>query len=292
MRMGVFGVIALGLLTAACGTNTQQRAATGGLAGLAVGALAGGPVGAIIGTAAGAAGGWAMPEGADTLALNAIGREHKVASGALNEAGLGESGQSGNVVREAQGKLQRDGYYKGQIDGVVGPETRQALSAYQQHEGLRQTATLDQPTLQRMNLAGGSSQATARQSNQAASGSTTPSAGMSADDVRSKLETDGYNNVRKVQRQADGAYTAQADRENESYRLRVDAQTGRVISQRRLASNQPTGSSTSAEPTSGSNTSTEPTSGADTSAQGANTSTQPTSGSSTSTSTSTGGSNR
>lgn len=75
MWMRILGVAAVGLLAAACGTNTQQRAASGGLAGLGAGALVAGPVGAIVGAAAGAAGGWAMPEGADTMALNALGRD-------------------------------------------------------------------------------------------------------------------------------------------------------------------------------------------------------------------------
>jgi hypothetical protein len=84
MRIGLKGVVALTLLTAACGTDTQQRAASGGLTGLGVGALVGGPIGAVVGGAAGAAGGWAMPEGAETLAMNAIHKEKTAASGALN----------------------------------------------------------------------------------------------------------------------------------------------------------------------------------------------------------------
>ena len=53
----VIGVIALGLLTAACGTNQEQRTATGALTGVGIGALAGGPVGAALGLAAGGGGG-------------------------------------------------------------------------------------------------------------------------------------------------------------------------------------------------------------------------------------------
>ena len=236
---GVFGVVALGLLTAACGNNTTQRAATGGLTGAAVGAIVAGPVGALAGAGAGAAGGWAMPEGADTLALNAIGQEHKVASSALNDVGLGSSAQSTELVKEAQTELQREGFYNGPIDGIVGPETKQALGAYQQREGLQQTASLDQQTLRHMNLAGASAQARqgTRGGTAAASGTSMPPA-MSADDIRDKLESAGYTNVANLQRQPNGTYTAKADRGNDSYRLRVDARSGRVISQRRLAANQ------------------------------------------------------
>jgi peptidoglycan hydrolase-like protein with peptidoglycan-binding domain len=234
MRIGVPGVVALGLLTAACGTDTQQRAATGGLTGLGVGALVGGPVGAAVGAAVGAVGGWAMPEGADQLALNAIGEEHHVASGVLGDVGLAgpqnASGPSTEVVREAQTKLQHDGFYNGPIDGIVGPETRQALAAYQQRQGLQQTASLDPPTLERMNLAGASAEA---------SGSSTPPALMSADDVRNRLQSQGYANIANLRRQPDNTYTAQADRGNDSYRLRIDGQSGRVIAQHRMAANVP-----------------------------------------------------
>src|SRR5690348_6361050 len=189
--VGITGVIALGLLTAACGSNTQQRAATGGLTGLGVGALVGGPVGAIVGTAVGAAGGWAMPEGADTLALNAIGKEKTAAAGPLRDAGLAPSGSSqpsqGHLVRDAQSELQREGLYHGKIDGVLGPETKQAIASYQAREGLQQTATLDQDTVERMNLASGADRTAARGRTTTGSGGTTPM--LSADDVRDRLQS-------------------------------------------------------------------------------------------------------
>lgn len=50
-------IAAAGLLTAACGTTTEQRVATGALGGAAVGALVDGGTGALIGGAAGAVGG-------------------------------------------------------------------------------------------------------------------------------------------------------------------------------------------------------------------------------------------
>src|ERR1700742_2662739 len=135
MRKGIIGVIALGALTAACGTDTQQRSASGGLTGLGVGALVGGPIGAIVGGAVGAAGGWAMPEGAGALALNAVHKEKTAASGAVKHIGPATSGSSqpsqGHLVRDAQSELQREGLYRGQIDGILGPETRQAIAAYQ-----------------------------------------------------------------------------------------------------------------------------------------------------------------
>jgi hypothetical protein len=49
------GALALGafLLLAACGSNTEQRAASGGVGGAVAGGLLGGPIGAAAGAAAG-----------------------------------------------------------------------------------------------------------------------------------------------------------------------------------------------------------------------------------------------
>ena len=58
------------LLLAACGSNTEQRAATGGLSGAAAGAVVGGPVGAVVGGAVGAGAGSTLDEGVDEKVLN------------------------------------------------------------------------------------------------------------------------------------------------------------------------------------------------------------------------------
>jgi hypothetical protein len=174
MRSRIVGVFALGLLTAGCGADTQQRAASGGLAGLGVGALVGGPIGAVVGGAAGAVGGWVMPEGADQLALNAVGEEHRATSGALNDVGLGPPAE--------------------------------------------------------------------------ASGSSTPPAMASADVIRDKLRAQGFTHITHLQPQANGTYTAQADRGSDSYRLRIDAQSGQVVTQRRIVADAaPRGSTSTGE---------------------------------------------
>ena len=49
-------------------------------------------------------------------------------------------------IEEAQQKLKAEGLYHGRIDGLAGRETKQALTAYQKQNGLRQTATLDEET--------------------------------------------------------------------------------------------------------------------------------------------------
>jgi peptidoglycan hydrolase-like protein with peptidoglycan-binding domain len=50
-------------------------------------------------------------------------------------------------VRQVQQQLQTDGLYKGRIDGLMGPETRQAIAQFQQQNGLQNTGRLDQQTL-------------------------------------------------------------------------------------------------------------------------------------------------
>jgi osmotically inducible lipoprotein OsmB len=67
MRTTYGGALTLGalLLLSACGSNTEQRAATGGLGGMAAGALIGGPVGAVAGAAVGAGAGTAVSKGTE-----------------------------------------------------------------------------------------------------------------------------------------------------------------------------------------------------------------------------------
>ena len=58
------------------------------------------------------------------------------------------------VVADVQAVLQEQGYYKGEVDGLVGPLTREALAAYQSAQNLPPTAAIDQPTLESLGLAG------------------------------------------------------------------------------------------------------------------------------------------
>ena len=56
------------------------------------------------------------------------------------------------VVADCQATLQEQGYYKGEVDGLMGPLTREALAAFQRDHGLITTAALDQPTLSSLGL--------------------------------------------------------------------------------------------------------------------------------------------
>ncbi|MGC2627558.1 MAG: peptidoglycan-binding protein [Candidatus Udaeobacter sp.] len=56
------------------------------------------------------------------------------------------------VTVNVQEQLARAGYYDGQIDGVLGPMTREAIAAYQADNGLSVTSAIDQPTLATLGL--------------------------------------------------------------------------------------------------------------------------------------------
>jgi len=56
------------------------------------------------------------------------------------------------VIADVQGVLQEMGYYKGEVDGLLGPLTREALTAYQNDNGLTTTAAIDQPTLDSLGM--------------------------------------------------------------------------------------------------------------------------------------------
>jgi hypothetical protein len=58
----------------------------------------------------------------------------------------------GQVVTSVQSALQQQGYYQGDIDGMLGPDTSAALAAYQQAQGLETTGAIDEPTLASLGL--------------------------------------------------------------------------------------------------------------------------------------------
>ncbi len=65
--------------------------------------------------------------------------------------GLSDQGLD-STVAVAQQQLARLGYYRGERDGVFGPETRSALMRYQNEHGLRVTGRFDVETLRVLGL--------------------------------------------------------------------------------------------------------------------------------------------
>jgi hypothetical protein len=58
----------------------------------------------------------------------------------------------GQTVANVQSALQQQGYYQGEIDGILGEQTRAALAEYQSAQGLEPTGTVDEPTLETLGM--------------------------------------------------------------------------------------------------------------------------------------------
>jgi hypothetical protein len=56
------------------------------------------------------------------------------------------------VIADVQAELQEMGYYKGEVDGLLGPLTREALAGYQADQGLATTSSIDEPTLDSLGM--------------------------------------------------------------------------------------------------------------------------------------------
>src|SRR5437016_1793149 len=56
------------------------------------------------------------------------------------------------VIANVQSALQQQGYYQGEVDGLLGPQTRAAIADYQRANGLAETASVDQPTLESLGM--------------------------------------------------------------------------------------------------------------------------------------------
>ena len=57
------------------------------------------------------------------------------------------------VIANVQAALQEQGYYHGEVDGLIGPLTREAVANYQRDHGLYVTSTIDRPTLETLGMA-------------------------------------------------------------------------------------------------------------------------------------------
>ena len=66
------------------------------------------------------------------------------------QGGSKQASMSQSDIQQAQQQLKAQGLYRGAVDGILGPQTEQALSQFQQRNGLPQTADLDQQTMTRL----------------------------------------------------------------------------------------------------------------------------------------------
>jgi His-Xaa-Ser repeat protein HxsA len=68
----------------------------------------------------------------------------------------GATAQADPQVRQVQQALKDKGHDPGQIDGVMGPQTKQALESFQQAQGISGSGELDQQTLAALDVQGDS----------------------------------------------------------------------------------------------------------------------------------------
>ncbi len=62
-------------------------------------------------------------------------------------------GYNGSMVAAVQRRLGRLGYYHGVVDGVIGPQTRGAIAAFESRNGLAVDGTISRPLLDTLGLA-------------------------------------------------------------------------------------------------------------------------------------------
>ena len=63
-----------------------------------------------------------------------------------------QGGGSGNLATAVQQELAQAGYYRGEIDGVIGDGTRRAIRAYERANGLPVDGRIDENLIERMGL--------------------------------------------------------------------------------------------------------------------------------------------
>lgn len=99
-------------------------------------------------------------------------------------AGSGQTGaMSRPEIKQAQQKLQSKGLYNGQIDGIDGHETQQALKQFQQKNKLQQSGQLDEQTAMKLGV---------NQSTEG-SGSSQPPSSMSGNSNPSSQNSTSHN---------------------------------------------------------------------------------------------------
>jgi osmotically inducible lipoprotein OsmB len=167
---------AAALLLAGCGTSTLDRAESGAVIGAATGAVVGGlaggvaaPIGAAVGAGVGATAGAVTDantvnlgpplwqRGGENQSVSAS-PQSTTASAAPQEPSRTGSERAGDLrsrigedtIKAVQSKMRTAGLYKGQVDGIVGPKTRDAVEQYQSQAGLQQSGRLDQRTLAKL----------------------------------------------------------------------------------------------------------------------------------------------
>lgn len=141
----LFMIASLTLAVAACGSNPKERGLSGGAIGAGTGAVVGAVTGMSVLT------GVAIGAGVGAV-TGAVTSKDQINLGSLS-SGSGNSGSSAHrasadaappqatlaaspLVEDVQAALGRAGYNAGPADGLAGPRTTTAITAYQRDNGL------------------------------------------------------------------------------------------------------------------------------------------------------------
>lgn len=214
-------VIALGLLTAACGETANERALTGGLGVGAIGALAGGPVGFIVGAALGAGGGYALDESL-TNKLSRAGQTALAGTGMeRREEAAGAPDVRGPMTAEmVHDRLHAEGYER--VNSVR--QHGDIFTARAYRGGRAYNVVVDAGTGRTLSITPA----------RPVSGAPDGVSQQSEQRVRSTLQQAGYSNVSDI-RPERGLYTARAQRDGNVYMVEVNPDTGRILSTQQVS---------------------------------------------------------
>jgi peptidoglycan hydrolase-like protein with peptidoglycan-binding domain len=135
--------------------------------------------------------------GIGTAALDAASNSGAEAGNTANAAAMPAASQPSDIlgtddsfrkddIRWAQVELRFRGFYKGSLDGVLGPKTKLALVQFQRNRGLNRTASLDAQTWEALTSSPGIAQGSSMPPENDSSGSMTNSSPVSdwADKIR------------------------------------------------------------------------------------------------------------
>ena len=93
------------------------------------------------------------------------------APSANEQSASSQTSHSAEVIQQVQEKLNSAGYDAGPVDGMLGPQTEQALTAFQNEKGLQASGQLDSQTLAALEIDGSDSTSSSSSGGSASAGS-------------------------------------------------------------------------------------------------------------------------
>lgn len=129
-----------------------------------------------------------------TSSQSASSSANQAASTNGSQSGMSSSSaQADPQVRQVQQALKDQGHDPGAIDGIMGPQTKQALQGFQQAKGISGAGELDQQTLAALGVQGDSlASNTSQPSNAGSSAASGADQASSGNQASSSSTTQGY----------------------------------------------------------------------------------------------------